>query len=131
MMIKTLFITGYRPHELGIFNDKHPGIEIIKKALKNKLQTLLDDGLEWVIVSGQLGVELWATEVVRSLKEQYPTLKYSVITPFLEQEKNWNEHKQEQYQRGYECHAYNGILCDMCRVKYRAAAVRLSFLISS
>lgn len=99
MMIKTLFITGYRPHELGIFNDKHPGIEIIKKALKNKLQTLLDDGLEWVIVSGQLGVELWATEVVRSLKEQYPTLKYSVITPFLEQEKNWNEHKQEQYQR--------------------------------
>ncbi|MEC1179595.1 DUF1273 domain-containing protein [Metasolibacillus meyeri] len=98
-MIKTLFITGYRPHELGIFNDKHPGVEIIKKALENKLRQLLEDGLEWVIVSGQLGVELWATEVVHALKEQYPTLKYSVITPFLEQEKNWNEHKQGQYQR--------------------------------
>lgn len=30
-MIKTLFITGYRPHELGIFNEQHPGIAIIKK----------------------------------------------------------------------------------------------------
>lgn len=96
-MVKTLFVTGYRPHELGIFNDKHPGIAIIKKALYNHLQTLADDGLEWVIVSGQLGVEFWATEVVRLLKKEYPALKYSVITPFLEPHKNWNEHKQQQY----------------------------------
>ena len=62
---------------------------------------MIDEGLEWVIVSGQLGVETWAAEVVIDLKEDYPELKYAVITPFLEQEKNWNETKKE---------AYNGII---------------------
>ena len=65
--------------------------------MKNRLLPLLDDGLEWVILSGQLGVETWAAELVIELKETYPELKYAVITPFLEQEKNWNETRQETY----------------------------------
>lgn len=95
--MKSLYITGYRPHELGIFNDKHPGIPIIKKAIENQLRPLIEDGLEWIVISGQQGVETWAAQVVLELKEDYPTLKYSIITPFLEQEKNWNEHKQATY----------------------------------
>lgn len=95
--MKSIYITGYRPHELGIFNDKHPGIAIIKTAIEQQLRVLLDDGLQWVVISGQQGVETWAVEVVLNLKSEYPTLKYSIITPFLEQEKNWNEHKQEAY----------------------------------
>ncbi|WP_175423098.1 DUF1273 domain-containing protein [Lysinibacillus fusiformis] len=91
-------ITGYKPHELGIFNDKHPGISIIKKALENRLRLLLDEGLEWVIISGQQGVESWSAEVVWTLKKEFPHLKYAVITPFLEQEKNWQDHKKEKYQ---------------------------------
>jgi uncharacterized phage-like protein YoqJ len=97
--MKTIYVTGYRAHELGIFNDKHPGIPIIKKALYNNLYPLCDEGLEWVVISGQLGVEGWAAEAVMELKEHFPHLKYSVITPFLEQEKNWNEQKQAQYAR--------------------------------
>ena len=31
------------------------------------------------------------------VKKEFPNVKYSVITPFLEQEKNWNEQKQTQY----------------------------------
>ena len=96
-LIKTIFITGYKPHELGIFNDNHVGIGIIKRAIENHLRTLLDDGLEWVVISGQQGVETWAGQVVLELKNEFPELKYSLITPFLEQEKNWNEHKQATY----------------------------------
>lgn len=95
--MKSLYITGYRPHELGIFNDKHPGVPIIKKALENQLRPLIEDGLEWIVISGQQGVETWAAQVVLELKSDYPELKYSIITPFLEQEKNWNEHKQATY----------------------------------
>lgn len=97
-MVKRLVITGYKPHELGVFNDQHPGVNIIKKALKGHLSYLLDEGLEWVIVSGQLGVETWAIDVVTELKADYPQLKYAVITPFLDQEKNWNDTKKEKYQ---------------------------------
>ncbi len=95
--MKTIYVTGYRAHELGIFNDKHPGIAVIKKALYDHLYQLCDEGLEWVVISGQLGVESWAAETVLELKKEFPDLKYSVITPFLEQEKNWNEQKQAQY----------------------------------
>ena len=95
--MQTIFISGYRPHELGIFNDKHPGIPIIKKAIENELRILFDEGLEWVVISGQQGVETWAAEVIIELKNEYPNIKYSVITPFLEQEKNWNEQKQQKY----------------------------------
>ncbi|MBG9691511.1 DUF1273 domain-containing protein [Lysinibacillus sphaericus] len=97
-MLTRIMITGYKPHELGIFNDKHPGIGIIKKALENRLRLLLDEGLEWVIISGQQGVESWSAEVVWTLKKEFPHLKYAVITPFLEQEKNWQDPKKEKYQ---------------------------------
>lgn len=97
MMIKTIYVSGYRPHELGIFNDKHPGIPIIKKAIENELKTLIEEGLEWVVLTGQQGVEIWAAEVILELKSDFPDLKYSVITPFLDQEKNWNEIKKEKY----------------------------------
>jgi uncharacterized phage-like protein YoqJ len=90
-------VTGYKAHELGVFNDKHPGIKYIKKALEKRISSLLDEGLEWVIISGQLGVELWAAEVVLEFKLEFPELQLAVITPFLEQEKNWNEQKQEYY----------------------------------
>ena len=96
-MIKSLFVTGYKPHELGIFNNNHAGIPIIKRALENQFRALIDEGLEWVVISGQQGIESWAAEVVIELKKEFPELKYSVITPFLEQEKNWNEAKQTAY----------------------------------
>lgn len=98
-MIKRLLVSGYKAHELGIFNDQHPGVNIIKKALADQLRTLLEQGLEWVIVSGQLGVETWAAECVWELQEEYPHLQYAVITPFLEQQANWNDEKKEKYEQ--------------------------------
>ncbi|MDL0419090.1 DUF1273 domain-containing protein [Caldifermentibacillus hisashii] len=97
-MMKRLVITGYKPHELGIFHSNHPGIPYIKKAIKKQLIPLLEEGLEWVLLSGQLGVETWAAEVIMDLQCEYPKLKYAVITPFLDQEKNWKEEKQEKYE---------------------------------
>lgn len=96
-MIKRVVVTGYKAHELGIFNDKHPGLPFIKKALEQRLRVLLEDGLEWVIISGQWGVELWAGELVLELKDEYPDVQLAVLTPFLNQEQNWQEEKQEYY----------------------------------
>lgn len=97
MTIKRLAITGYKAHELGIFNDSHPGLPVIKEALKNRLIPLIEEGLEWVLVSGQLGVETWAVEVIWELQQTYD-LKYAVMTPFLDQEKNWNDQKKMHYE---------------------------------
>jgi uncharacterized phage-like protein YoqJ len=95
--MKSVLIAGYKASELGIFSQKHPGIGIIKKAIAKRILALIDDGLEWVVVSGQWGVELWAAEVCLELKTQYEQLKLAVITPFLEQEENWSDDKKELY----------------------------------
>ncbi|QHW31281.1 DUF1273 domain-containing protein [Paenibacillus rhizovicinus] len=95
--MKQILVTGYKASELGIFSDKHPGVAIIKKALKQRLQALVEEGLEWVIVSGQWGVELWAAEVALELRAEYGSLRLAVITPFLEQEENWSEQKKAVY----------------------------------
>lgn len=98
-MVKVLAVTGYKTHELGIFDEKHIGIKYIKKVLYKRLTSFLESGLEWVIISGQLGVELWCGEVVLQLKKEYPHLKLGILTPYYNQEERWNETRQEQYKR--------------------------------
>lgn len=96
--LKRILITGYKASELGIFSLKHPGISIIKKAIQKRLTPLIEEGLEWVVVSGGWGVELWAAEAVLDLREgTYPELKLAVITPFLEQEEKWSDEKKNSY----------------------------------
>ncbi|MTH52117.1 DUF1273 family protein [Bacillus mangrovi] len=96
--MKTVAVTGYKPHELGIFSKNHPGVHYIKKLLERELKVLIDEGLEWVIVSGQQGVEMWAAETVLELKEEYPDLKLAVLTPFFHQEEKWKDAAKEQYE---------------------------------
>lgn len=95
--MKNILVTGYRAHELGIYNHKHQGIPYIRQAIVNRLIPLVEEGLEWVITPGQYGVDLWACEAVFALKQQYPQLKCSIITAYSHQEEKWSEEKREYY----------------------------------
>jgi uncharacterized phage-like protein YoqJ len=95
--LKRIVVTGYKASELGIFSLKHPGIPVIKKALSKALASLAEEGLEWVIVSGQWGVELWAAEAVLELQNEYKSLQLAVITPFLQQDEKWSDDKKNIY----------------------------------
>ncbi|UAL45714.1 DUF1273 domain-containing protein [Sutcliffiella horikoshii] len=98
--MKVLVITGYKPQELQIFKKDDPAIQYIKKAVEKRLTALLEEHneLEWVVISGQLGVELWAAEVVYDLQAEFLNLKLAVFTPFLEQEEKWSEQNKEYYE---------------------------------
>ncbi|TMU86802.1 DUF1273 domain-containing protein [Bacillus sp. BHET2] len=91
-------ITGYKSFELGIFKQDDKAVYYIKRAIEKELVSLVDEGLEWVLISGQLGVELWGAEVVLELQEDYPDLKLAVLTPFISQEENWNDQNKEYYE---------------------------------
>lgn len=97
-MNKVLAISGYKPFELGIFQNDHPSVLFIKAAIKKELIPMIEEGLEWVLISGQLGVELWAAEVVFELQLEFTDLKLAVITPFLDQEASWKDNNKEWYQ---------------------------------
>ncbi|USB33972.1 SLOG family protein [Paenibacillus sp. YPG26] len=99
MTVKNLLVTGYRAHELGIYNQKHEGIKYIRKAITGKLIPLIEEGLEWVITPGQYGVDLWAAEAAIELKKEYPHLKCSIITAYKDPEEKWKEDKKEYYEQ--------------------------------
>ncbi|TSB47006.1 DUF1273 domain-containing protein [Alkalicoccobacillus porphyridii] len=101
-MYRSVLITGYKPHELGVFDKEHPGIKYIKKAIEYRLIPLIEEGTEWFVISGQLGVELWAAEVVLELKSTYSHIKLAVLPPFLNQEDQWKEASQQQYRLALE-----------------------------
>ncbi|WP_445492265.1 DUF1273 domain-containing protein [Niallia sp. 03133] len=92
-------ISGYKPFELGIFKRQDEAVEYIKEAIQKNIEIMVEEGLEWILISGQLGTELWAAEVVYELQlEKYPDLKVGIITPFLEQEQGWKESNKEWYE---------------------------------
>ncbi|KIL44160.1 DUF1273 domain-containing protein [Jeotgalibacillus soli] len=97
--MKVLTISGYKSQEIGVFKQTDPALFYIKKAIKQILLQRIEEGLEWVIISGQLGVELWAGEVVLELKELYPNLSLAILTAYADHELKWNEANQEMYKQ--------------------------------
>lgn len=89
----TYLVTGYKSFELGIFQDKDPKVAFIKKAIEKDLIRLLDEGLEWLVFTGNLGFEVWVLEVAKSLKEDYD-LSLATIFPFENHGHQWNEANQ-------------------------------------
>lgn len=96
-MLKRLFVTGYKSMELGIFKENDPRVSIIKAAIEKRLIGFIEEGLEWVLITGQMGIELWTAEVVLDLKDMYD-IHIAMIPPFENQEKRWPEPLKEKYQ---------------------------------
>lgn len=97
-VMKVLVVIGYKLFEFGIFKQDDKVLYYIKKVIKNWLIGFLDEGLEWILILGQFGVELWVVEVVYDLQEEYFDLKVVVIIFFYDQEKNWKEFNKEFYE---------------------------------
>lgn len=96
-VMKVLHVTGYKSLELGIFKENDPKVHIIKTAIEKRIKQFIEEGLEWVIVSGQMGVELWTAEIVLDLKEEYD-INLAVFPAFENQDKRWPKGLQEKYQ---------------------------------
>lgn len=90
-LLQKLLISGYRSYELNIFDQTDPKYKYLKKFLKNRLLTFIENGVEWFIIGGELGVELWAGEIILELKEKYSEINLGVIFPYTSFGENWNE----------------------------------------
>lgn len=95
--MKILTVTGYKPMELNIFNESDERIKFIKYALKQRLIGFIEEGLKWVIISGQMGVEMWTAEVVFELKETYD-IQLGIFPAFENQAGRWPEPLQHKYE---------------------------------
>lgn len=95
--MKILHVTGYKSMEMGIFKESDPRVQFIKEAVRKRLLGFIEEGLEWVILSGQMGVELWTAELVLDLKEDYD-IQLALFPPFENQDKRWPENLQLKYE---------------------------------
>ncbi|NUJ32971.1 DUF1273 family protein, partial [Pseudoalteromonas sp. 2103] len=95
--MKSLVVSGYKSTELGIFKENDPRVAFIKAAIEKRLTSFIEQGLEWVIITGQLGVEMWTAEVVLDLKENHD-INSALVPPFENQEKRWPDPLKEKYQ---------------------------------
>ncbi len=94
-----MYVTGYKSFELNIFKYDAPEVYYLKAFIRHKLLQYIDEGLEWVLIQGQLGIELWTAEVVIDLRVEYPDLKLGIITPFYGHTSKWNEQNQMKYNK--------------------------------
>ena len=86
-----LWISGYRSYELGIFKPNDQKIAVIKYCLRQLFERKLDEGLEWIISGGQLGVEQWALEEALAFAKENVNIKTALMYPYAEFSKNWQE----------------------------------------
>lgn len=97
--MQRLWVTGYRSYELNVFNLTDPKVMVITYALKNYYQQLQqENGLDWIISGGNLGIEQWALSAAIELHPQLPHLKAAMMTPYMQFEQHWNEKNQIQYE---------------------------------
>ncbi|MBC5636476.1 DUF1273 domain-containing protein [Ornithinibacillus sp. BX22] len=95
--MKTLMVTGYKPREINIFKENDQKIHIIKAAMEKRLIGFIEEGLEWILISGQMGVELWTAEIVLDLKDHYD-IQLAIIPPFENQDERWPEDIKLKYE---------------------------------
>lgn len=95
--MKILTVSGCKPMELNIFSEEDPRIAFVKRAIEKRLIQFIEEGLEWVLISGQMGVEMWTAEVALDLKEEYD-LQIGVFPPFEDQANRWPEALQYKYE---------------------------------
>jgi len=91
-------MSGYRSYELNVFSDQDDKLKVIKYALTSYLTEQIEDGVDWLITGGQLGVEQWCAEVGLELKKTYPELKVAMMLPYAKFGGRWNETNQAKLQ---------------------------------
>ena len=91
----SVLVVGYKAFDLGIFGDKDQRLKIIKAAIRRDLIYLLENGMKWLVFTGNLGFEVWVLEVAKELQEEY-NFQLATILIFENQGENWNEVNQEK-----------------------------------
>ncbi|QTH48773.1 MULTISPECIES: DUF1273 domain-containing protein [Streptococcus] len=92
--MNSILVIGYRHTDLGIFSDKDPKLAIIKKAIREDLIRLLEEGVTWFIFTGNLGFEYWCLEVLRDLQEEGYECQLATLFLFENHGETWNEANQ-------------------------------------
>ena len=90
--------TGHRPQKLPWRRDETaPGCVALKEMLAAQISALVEDGYTEFLTGMAEGVDLWAAQIVLSLRVTNPALRLHCILPCTEQSVRWSAASQKQY----------------------------------
>ena len=88
--------TGHRPERLGM-----PESDVIF-SLKEEICTALTDGFQTFISGMARGVDLWAAEIVLTLRDEGAAIRLICASPYHGFENRWSQEWQERYRQVME-----------------------------
>ena len=69
------------------------------KSLENAARELIDEGFDYFISGGAIGVDQDFAEIVLELKKYYPHIRLEIAVPCPDQDIKWRESDKKRYKR--------------------------------
>lgn len=99
MSFKVCSFTGHRPQNLPFgFNEGDKRCIFLKKILQKKIEMMITKyGVKHFISGMAIGVDMYAAEIVLSLKKKYPDITLECAVPCENQSSKWSEALKKRY----------------------------------
>ena len=88
--------TGHRPEKL------EQSESVVVEALKKEIRTAIADGFQTFISGVARGVDLWAAEIVLTLRDEGDAIRFICASPYQGFEDRWGREWQARYRRAIE-----------------------------
>lgn len=96
--MKTVCFTGRRPGKLPWgYNEADPRCIRLKETLAEKIKDAIENGATHFISGMALGVDMWAAELVISLKKSGMEITLEAAIPHKGQEAKWSLQNRQRY----------------------------------
>lgn len=98
MILHTCAITGHRPAKLRLGREYSAASFRLRKKIYLQLVELYHKGVHRFLLGGALGVDLWAGELLLSMKEKmdFSDLEWALALPFEGYDKRWREQDRKR-----------------------------------
>lgn len=94
----TCMFTGHRPQNLPFgYNEKDERCLNLKKYLKELILEKIKNGTTRFLTGMALGVDIYAAEIILSLRKDFPKITLEAIIPCSNQSYKWSEKQIENY----------------------------------
>lgn len=84
--------TGYRPQKMPWgYDEQDPRCMDFKTRLKDTILMLIDQGYNYFLSGGAMGMDIWAAEAVVAIRAQNPNIYLEMVSPFDGQTSKWTD----------------------------------------
>lgn len=91
-------ITGHRPKSFPWkYDEADPRCVLLKEVLAAQISELVNSGVTDWFSGMALGVDVWSSEIILSLRKKNPALRLHCVLPCEGQEIKWRTPEQERY----------------------------------